>query len=274
MMHQGTRRKGRTRSTSSSSTSSSNSVIGRAISRTLPRLGVRPLLERLEDRRLLATDLIISEFLADNATAAGQSTYRDPNFPNDTPDWIELYNPTNAANPLSGSKLQDSNNTWTFQTGTVPALGYFVLFADSKNINSGPYLHTNFGLSANGEYLGLLRPDNTIAHEYVPGFPRQDSNVSYGIINQSLNVPLVTSASTMKGLVPTGPLPADWNSATFNDSSWLSGPRGIGYETETVGPPAPAGWSVRMIDTSVGNLDTIAKETAMLNGNTASYKCA
>jgi hypothetical protein len=30
-------------------------------------------------------------------------------------------------------------------------------------------MHTNFGLSSEGEYLALVRPDNTIAHEFCPG---------------------------------------------------------------------------------------------------------
>ena len=44
-------------------------------------------------------------------------------------------------------------------------------------------MHTNFALSAGGEYLGLIRPDGTtVAFEYAPQFPAQTDDVSYGIL--------------------------------------------------------------------------------------------
>ncbi|MEO5960941.1 MAG: CotH kinase family protein, partial [Opitutaceae bacterium] len=60
--------------------------------------------------------------------------------------------------------------------------GYLVVFASNKNRRdpSAP-LHTNFALSASGEYLGLIKPDGTtVASEYAPSFPPQSEDVSYG----------------------------------------------------------------------------------------------
>src|SRR5690348_7069147 len=62
----------------------------------------RSVVEHLEERRLLATGVVINEFMA-----ANNSGYSDPAFPADKPDWIELWNPTNAAVNLQGWQLKD-----------------------------------------------------------------------------------------------------------------------------------------------------------------------
>jgi Chitobiase/beta-hexosaminidase C-terminal domain/CotH kinase protein/Lamin Tail Domain/PKD domain len=277
-MHQGTRRKGRNRTTHTLSR------LARAVTRSLPRVraahptsrGASAYLEPLEDRRLLASDLVINEFVADNATGYKDSVY----FPNESPDWIEIYNPTEAAVPLGnptaglGWKLKDSSATWEFPNGvSIPSKGYLVVFADSKNLRdpSKP-LHTNFGLSKDGEYLGLLRPDNSVASEYTPTYPQQNTDVSYGLGTGSITVPLLNAASTMHGLVPTdNSLGNSWQLDTFDDASWLSGQKGIGYETDTASTPAPVGWTVNMVRATSGIIDNVAKATSLLNGNTTGF---
>ena len=50
-----------------------------------------------------------------------------------------------------------------------------------KNRTTSP-LHTNFKLSAGGEYLGLVESDRiTIASDYAPTFPVQYADISYGV---------------------------------------------------------------------------------------------
>src|SRR5688500_16721118 len=103
----------------------------------------RHMLESLEERRLLATGVIINEFLAGNSGTGG---FRDPAIvPITYPDWIELHNPTGAAVDLSGWKLKDSNQTWVFPTGSsIAANGYLVVAADGANSTSvAPVMHTN-----------------------------------------------------------------------------------------------------------------------------------
>ena len=79
-------------------------------------------------------------------------------------DWIELYNPDSTVADLSGWHLTDNSANpvkWTFPSGV--ALGaheFLVVWASGKNRTADPSkLHTNFSLSASGEYLALVSPD-------------------------------------------------------------------------------------------------------------------
>lgn len=125
--------------------------------------------------------LVISEFLAIN-----DGGLKDEN--NEASDWIEIHNPHANAVEMDGWYLTDSASDltkWRLPAGTVPALGYVVVFASGKN-RTGGELHTNFKLSGTGEYLALVRPDGaTIATEFAPMFPNQQANVSYGFQGDS-----------------------------------------------------------------------------------------
>ncbi|MFD0895816.1 lamin tail domain-containing protein [Luteolibacter ambystomatis] len=118
----------------------------------------------------------INEFLASNSGG-----YRDED--GDSSDWIEIYNPNPYAIDLNGYQLKDSNSTWIFPAGSIiEATGYRLVFPSSKNRNNpAGNLHTNFGLSANGEILTLLTPGGATATAFTPGFPAQRANVSMGL---------------------------------------------------------------------------------------------
>ena len=121
---------------------------------------------------------VISEFLAANA-----ETLNDED--GEASDWIEIHNPNAFAIDLDGYYLTDdaSNLTqWRLPAVQVPADGYRLVFASAKNrTNPAANLHTNFKLSATGEYLALVLPDGvTIATAFAPGFPAQVTDVSYG----------------------------------------------------------------------------------------------
>jgi len=118
----------------------------------------------------------LNEFLASNSGGL-----RDED--SDSEDWIEIHNPNPFAIDLAGYQLEDSSNEWEFPAGSViEADSYRIVFASSKNrVNPAGTLHTNFGVSANGEYLALRAPGGLIATEYAPVFPAQRSNVSYGL---------------------------------------------------------------------------------------------
>lgn len=122
---------------------------------------------------------VISEFMASNRTALADD---DGSYP----DWLEIHNPDTTPVDLNGWYLTDSARTltkWRIPAVTIAPGGYLLVFASSKNrTDPTRQLHTNFELSAGGEYLGLIRPDGvTAASEYAPTFPPQVANISYGI---------------------------------------------------------------------------------------------
>ncbi|MDP4625676.1 MAG: lamin tail domain-containing protein [Akkermansiaceae bacterium] len=124
-------------------------------------------------------DLVISEFLASNS---GISLLDEDGVAS---DWIEIRNTGASAVPLAGYRITDDATNlskWTFPAVSIPAGGYLVIFASSNDrAVAGSQLHTNFKLSASGEYLGLIDPSGTVLHEYSPTFPTQEEDISYGI---------------------------------------------------------------------------------------------
>jgi hypothetical protein len=129
---------------------------------------------------VLSAQPVISEFMAANRATLADA---DGAFS----DWIEIHNPDDLALDLRGWYLTDlaGNKTkWQFPAVTLPAGGYLVVFASSKNrTDPEGELHTNFALSAGGEYLGLIRPDGTtVAFEYAPEYVAQTDDVSYGVV--------------------------------------------------------------------------------------------
>ena len=129
-------------------------------------------------------DIIISEFLASNAQGLEDED-------GDTSDWIELYNPGEAAVNLGGWVLiGESDTRWTFPDITIGPGEYLVVFASGKDRKPGTVtvvdgvsnLHTNYQLSQNGEYLALQYPHGVIhsLNLFDPAYPGQMTDISYG----------------------------------------------------------------------------------------------
>jgi hypothetical protein len=198
---------------------------------------------------------VITEFMASNKTIL---TDEDGDYS----DWIEIYNPDVAAVNLQNWSLTDSaqkKTKWQFPAITIPAGGYLVVFASSKD-RSDPAqpLHTNFSLSADGEYLGLIEPDGTtVATEFSPAFPSQENDISYGVTQ-----PLDPSESPQTGSfsVPT-PGARNGNASTLailetvsfsTPSGFFSGTLTLTVSGQSAGqkiryvlaPPSPAGAEV------------------------------
>ncbi|MCP4846471.1 MAG: hypothetical protein GY899_00810, partial [Verrucomicrobiaceae bacterium] len=129
----------------------------------------------------------ISEFMADN-----DGTRLDAD--GDSPDWIELWNPTSSPINLAGHYLTDNRDTpnkWALPAITLQPRRYLVIFASGKDrIGPGNEWHTNFKLTSDGEYLGLIRDDGeedfTVLSEYAATYPRQETGISYGLDPDSL----------------------------------------------------------------------------------------
>jgi hypothetical protein len=142
---------------------------------------------------LASEDLVISEFMA--ANDAGQTN--NPNgwwpipdqIPGTSDDWIEIHNTGLSELDLGGWHLTDDAGDltkWTFPAGTtIPGGGYLIVYASKQNApDANGNLHTNFKLSADGEYLALTTPSGGVASEFAPGgtdFPPQSDDISYGL---------------------------------------------------------------------------------------------
>jgi hypothetical protein len=158
--------------------------------------------------------VVISEFLASNDAAnppdASQGQIRDGD--GDSSDWIELYNQTDSTIDVGNWGLTDDEDNpfkWRFPAGTLlEGRSFLIVFASDKYPYADPlgYLHTNFKLSAEGEYLAMTRPDGTVEHRYNSvlnvntgeyGFPNQKENISCGMLyNEQYYFPTPTPGQT------------------------------------------------------------------------------
>jgi len=156
----------------------------------------------------------------------------------DSPDWIEIQNTTAEEIPLDGWLLTDDPNDlakWEFPAVSIPPGGFLVVFASGKDQRDPESeLHANFALAADGESVILVTPDGTIAHAY-PDYPPQFADIAYGMSGANAGLQteavLIADGAEAKALIPTDDsLGVDWRLAGFEDSSWLSGVTGVGYD--------------------------------------------
>lgn len=124
--------------------------------------------------------VVISEILASNKSSM-QDQYGE------NVDWIELHNTTAyTINLLNWSITDDSTQPtkWRFPSVSLAPNAYMIIFASDKNIKETTnYLHTNFKLSASGEYLALYNNLGVLVSGILPSFPQQYEDVSYGLID-------------------------------------------------------------------------------------------
>ena len=92
---------------------------------------------------------------------SGEEENSTPDGPDAAPDWIELHNLGADAVSLNGWSITDAaakKNKWVFPNVSIAAGGYLVVMADGANITnpaSNGFLHTNFSLDRDGEFVGL-----------------------------------------------------------------------------------------------------------------------
>lgn len=102
-------------------------------------------------------------------------------------DWIELWNNDSVEADLTGWSLTDDSGDpgkWTFPPGTnISAGGYLLVLADELDtggLNTN-YLHANFKLAREGEYLGLFDAGRNFRSGFADGFPPQSYFHSFGL---------------------------------------------------------------------------------------------
>lgn len=105
-----------------------------------------------------SSQILINELLPKNSQNGSDED-------GDFDDWIEIYNPSTEKLDISGYYLSDSKKNptkWKFPQGTtIEANSYLIIWADEDSTHvSG--LHTNYKLSADGENILLLTPDQQV----------------------------------------------------------------------------------------------------------------
>lgn len=115
--------------------------------------------------------LRLTEFMASNS-----GTLADEDGSHE--DWIEIQNTSPATvNLLNWSLTDDAQELtkWSFPATNLPPGQFLVVFASNKDRRApGAPLHTNFKLSAGGEYLALVDPSGTnIVTQFAPQYPAQ-----------------------------------------------------------------------------------------------------
>jgi hypothetical protein len=227
----------------------------------------RFLIEQLEPRWLLAADVVISEFLANN-----NSILQDQD--GDFSDWIELVNRGDQPIDLAGWYLTDNDSNltkWQFPSRVLSPGEYLVVFASGKDrAIVGSQLHTNFALSTDGEFLALVHPDgSTFASVFDPEFPEQRRDVSYGLSSSIINSQeLVGFGSVVDTFVPvSGALGTTWTNVGFvADASWQSGSLGVGYKSGEAPPPSMVLMQLDFNDRSAPNHTQAGFTPFVING--------
>ncbi len=114
-------------------------------------------------------NIYINEWMARNSLTIVDPT--DGKFE----DWFELYNAGEDTVNLTGYTLTDDltdTNQFTIPVGvTIGARDFLFVWADGDDDDNGPGvdLHVNFSLAADGETIGLYKPDGTLVDAVIFG---------------------------------------------------------------------------------------------------------
>lgn len=105
------------------------------------------------------------------------SNMGDPN-----PDWMEIYNPSDAEIDMSGFGVYDKPDAiYKFAEGTkIAAKGYIVIICDKTLAASDPATYANFGISSSGETVYLVDAEEAIIDQV--DVPAMDVGISYARI--------------------------------------------------------------------------------------------
>ncbi len=208
--------------------------------------------------------LVINEFVASNDVSL-----LDEN--GESPDWIEIYNASDATIDLDGWHLTDDDNAltkWAFPALDLPAGSYLTVFASGNDLRDpGGELHTNFQLERDGEYLAVVKPDGqTIAHEYAPAYPKQFDDISYGLGRDVANF-AVSAGQSLRYLVPQdASLGNGWTDPNFDDSAWTSYAEASSVLVTEIGTATPDYWEIQ----NVSNMPVDTTGWVVLANNAAS----
>jgi hypothetical protein len=129
----------------------------------------------IRTQQIISNDIVINEFMADNAATITDSI-------DEYDDWIELYNPTSNPIVLTGRYLTDKKDNLTKYQFTQDNLvlnpnEYLLIWCDEQGSQQG--IHTNFKLSKDGEFIGLVDSDGISIIDSIT-FGPQTTDISFG----------------------------------------------------------------------------------------------
>ena len=171
-------------------------------------------------------------------------------------DWIEIHNPSSEAVNLEGWALSDelgNPQKWLFPPATLSPESFMIVFASGKDYrNPQSELHTDFKLSASGEYLSLANPAGTLVQSFSPSYPPLAGDQSYGLntspdrtidltIHGFLSLPSPRRSNGIDVVTVTGKPEFSHPSHTFTESFELSinNPSAAGAIRYSIGSSEP-----------------------------------
>lgn len=206
--------------------------------RSLPRMSFvtdQSGLQSLEPRMLFSANPILTEFVSSNQTTL------DDGFGNSS-DWIEIHNAGDTAVDLADYHLTDSSNNLTKWAFTQPTViepgGYRIVFASGQDtVDPAGFDHTNFSLSAGGEYLALIDPNGVVLSSFGENgqdYPEQVQDISYGLPG----INLLDAESPARVLIPgNNNLGTSWTAVGFAAAAngFATATSSIGFEANPGG---------------------------------------
>jgi hypothetical protein len=154
--------------------------------------------------------VLINEILSSNDT-----TNTDESGEND--DWLELYNTGTESEDIGGLYLTDNVDNltkWMIPDGTVIQPQGFLLFWCDEDQDQGGR-HTNFKLSAGGEFLALVNVDGVTILDSIT-YGEQSTDISYGRVfdgssNWDFLSPTPGSTNSLSGMEVSISYNDGWN---------------------------------------------------------------
>ena len=220
----------------------------------------RFLLETLEHRQLLASDVFISEIGATNDNVVFDED-------GDTPDWVEIFNAGPDPVNLDGWNLSDDSESlrkWRFPAKQLDPGNFLLVYASDKDRDdpNGP-LHANFRLRGDGEYLALSRDTSPtiveVVSEFAPQYPFQFTDISYGRTQDVTETLYLPADAPARLLLPSDDsLGTSWTTPGFSDDAWTEATASVGYQTVVPGftvEDAKSSSSLRNLTNALAVLD-------------------
>ncbi len=94
------------------------------------------------------------------------------------PDYVELYNTSDASVDISGYTISDGGSDYKIPSGSVDAHGYLVILADDANTVDAEGIHTNFKISSKGEPIKIVDTEGKLVDQI--DLPALDDGTAYG----------------------------------------------------------------------------------------------